>query len=149
LEHFSHLGKLVIFCTALLPILLPATYAQSASADSLQMQENTEDYITSVVLTGSPIVFDTPHQPIPIIANSGDYRFNIAFMAQDNTMLKNVEYNIVILIDGREVFNAQNQSSSSSSPLHTSTGNATINYRFEKIGSALVRISILGVESSC
>jgi hypothetical protein len=149
LEHFSHLGKLLIFCIALLPIFLPSTYAQSVSADSLQMQENTEDYMTTVVLTGSPIVFDTPHQPIPIIANGSDYRFNIAFMAQDNTtsMLKNVDYNIVILIDGKEVFNAQNQSSSPSAPLHTSTGNATLNYKFEKIGSASVRISILGVDS--
>ena len=149
MQHLAYLGKLVIFCTALLPILLPAAYAQSDSPDSLQMQQNTEDYITTVVLTGSPIVFDTPHQPIPIIANGSDYTFNIAFMAQDNTtsMLKNVDYNVVILNDGKEVFNAQNQSSSPSTPLHTSTGNATIDYRFEKIGSASVRISILGVES--
>lgn len=111
------------------------------------MQQNTEDYVTTVVLTGSPIVFDTPHQLIPIIANGSDYRFNIAFMDHNNTILKNVDYNIVILNDGKEVFNAQNQSSSPSTPLHTSTGNATIDYRFEKIGSASVRISILGVES--
>jgi hypothetical protein len=147
MQALSRAAKILIISFAVLPFLVSASYAQStSSSESLPMQFNTADYTIGLKVIGSPIVFDKPNQPIPFIANGSNYAFDITFLNRNGTTnLKNVDYNIVILADGTEVFNAQNQSSSAPTPLHTSTGNVTIHQKFEKPGSAVIRVSILGV----
>lgn len=141
--NFSFLGTILVF-GLMFSFTIPNTYAQSS--DTFQTEMETQDYLIEMIVNGSPIIFDKPGQAIPILANGSDYTFDIMFRNKGNfaTTIENVDYNVVILADDKELFNAQNQTSE---PLRTPTGNATLQYRFEKLGQALVRISILGIDS--
>jgi len=139
----SSLGT-ILAASLLLSIVPLGSYAQSQ--DTFQTEIETEEYMVEIIATGNPIIFDAPGQAWPIIANGSEYTLNITFRnkGDSTTTIKNVDYNVIILSDNKELFNAQNQTSG---PLHTATGNATIHYRFEELGLTLVRISILGVDS--
>jgi hypothetical protein len=140
----------------LLPLQLSALtgqhhyhYAQALSGpDSFQTGIETSDYWVELNMTGSPIIFDKPGQAAPILANGSDYTFNILFKDKDDltTTLKNVDYDVVVLAGDKELPVAGDQPSPSR-PLHTATGNATMQHRFENTGLYQLKISILAVDS--
>lgn len=117
-----------------------------------QMESSAGDYEISMQVSGSPIVFDEPHQPIPFLANGTDYAFNISFMENSDlaTSITNVDYNVEIFVEGVKVFDAaedETTNNETSNTLHSTDGNATLNYSFDKLGFAEVSVSIHGIDS--
>lgn len=111
----------------------------------------------AIVLQGfGPTEFDKPNQPIPIIENGTNYTFNISFQ-QNGTYrtIYNVDYNVAIMLNGKEVYNAAKQFFNSSKSLYhgetsmrTTNGNTTLVHRFNETGFVTIKVSVLGINST-
>jgi hypothetical protein len=86
--------------------------------------------------------------PYPIESNK-DIEFKVSFLKPNSSILQdNVDFNFIILKDGKPVFQASNHTSKPSVLLHAANGSMTIpilNYKFNKEGSYLVQVPIYAI----
>jgi hypothetical protein len=86
--------------------------------------------------------------PYPIESNK-DIEFKVSFLKPNSSILQdNVDFNFIILKDGKPVFQASNHTSKPSVLLHAANRSMTIpilNYKFNKEGSYLVQVPIYAI----
>lgn len=86
--------------------------------------------------------------PYPIESNK-DMEFKVSFLKPNSSILQdNVDFNFIILKDGKRVFQASNHTDRPSVLLHTSNGSMTIpilNYKFNEEGPYLVQVPIYAI----
>ena len=86
--------------------------------------------------------------PYPIESNK-DMEFKVSFLKPNSSILQdNVDFNFIILKDGKRVFQASNHTDRSSVLLHTANGSMTIpilNYKFNEEGPYLVQVPIYAI----
>ncbi len=83
--------------------------------------------------------------PYPIESNK-DMEFKVSFLKPNSSILQdNVDFNFIILKDGKRVFQASNHTDRPSVLLHATNGSMTIpilNYKFNEEGPYLVQVPI-------
>jgi hypothetical protein len=86
--------------------------------------------------------------PYPIESNK-DIEFKVSFLKPNSSILQdNVDFNFIILKDGKRVFQASNHTDRPSVLLHTANGSMTIpilNYKFNEEGPYLVQVPIYAI----
>jgi hypothetical protein len=86
--------------------------------------------------------------PYPIQANK-DIEFKVSFLKPNSSVLQeDIDFDFIILKDGKPVFQASNHTSRPSDLLHAANGYMTIpvlDYKFNKEGSYLVEIPIYAI----
>ena len=86
--------------------------------------------------------------PYPIESNK-DMEFKVSFLKPNSSILQdNVDFNFIILKDGKRVFQASNHTDRPSVLLHTTNGSMTIpvlNYKFNEEGPYLVQVPIYAI----
>ena len=86
--------------------------------------------------------------PYPIESNK-DMEFKVSFLKPNSSILQdNVDFNFIILKDGKPVFQASNHTDRPSVLLHTTNGSMTIpilNYKFNEEGQYLVQVPIYAI----
>lgn len=86
--------------------------------------------------------------PYPIESNK-DMEFKVSFLKPNSSILQdNVDFNFIILKDGKRVFQASNHTDRPSVLLHTANGSMTIpilNYKFNEEGPYLVQVPIYAI----
>jgi hypothetical protein len=86
--------------------------------------------------------------PYPIESNK-DIEFKVSFLKPNSSILQdNVDFNFIILKDGKRVFQASNHTDRPSVLLHTANGSMTIpilDYKFNEEGPYLVQVPIYAI----
>ena len=86
--------------------------------------------------------------PYPIQANK-DIEFKVSFLKPNSSVLQeDIDFDFIILKDGKPVFQASNHTSRPSDLLHTANGYMTIpvlNYKFIKEDTYLVEIPVYAI----
>jgi hypothetical protein len=86
--------------------------------------------------------------PYPIESNK-DMEFKVSFLKPNSSILQdNVDFNFIILKDGKRVFQASNHTDRPSVLLHATNGSMTIpilNYKFNEEGPYLVQVPIYAI----
>jgi hypothetical protein len=86
--------------------------------------------------------------PYPIESNK-DMEFKVSFLKPNSSILQdNVDFNFIILKDGKRVFQASNHTDRPSVLLHSANGSMTIpilNYKFNEEGPYLVQVPIYAI----
>ena len=86
--------------------------------------------------------------PYPIESNK-DMEFKVSFLKPNSSILQdNVDFNFIILKDGKRVFQASNHTDRPSVLLHTTNGSMSIpilNYKFNEEGPYLVQVPIYAI----
>jgi hypothetical protein len=86
--------------------------------------------------------------PYPIQANK-DIEFKVSFLKPNSSVLQeDIDFDFIILKDGKPVFQASNHTSRPSDLLHTANGYMTIpvlNYKFNKEDTYLVEIPVYAI----
>ncbi len=86
--------------------------------------------------------------PYPIESNK-DMEFKVSFLKPNSSILQdNVDFNFIILKDGKRVFQASNHTDRPSVLLHTTNGSMTIpivNYKLNEEGPYLVQVPIYAI----
>ena len=84
----------------------------------------------------------------PIESNK-DMEFKVSFLKPNSSILQdNVDFNFIILKDGKRVFQASNHTDRPSVLLHTANGSMTIpilDYKFNEEGPYLVQVPIYAI----
>jgi hypothetical protein len=89
-------------------------------------------------------------EPIPYpIESNKDIEFKVSFLKPNSSTLQgNVDFNFIILKDGKPVFQASNHTDKPSVLLHTANGSMTIpilDYKFYEEGPYLVQVPIYAI----
>ena len=86
--------------------------------------------------------------PYPIESNK-DMEFKVSFLKPNSSILQdNVDFNFIILKDGKRVFQASNHTDRPSVLLHATNGSMTIpivNYKLNEEGPYLVQVTIYAI----
>lgn len=132
-------------CVILIIIMLPVinnftVYSQSNTHIQQQIWMNSTS-------RGS-LVVKLEAIPYPIESNK-DMEFKVSFLKPNSSILQdNVDFNFIILKDGKRVFQASNHTDRPSVLLHTTNGSMTIpvlNYKFNEEGQYLVQVPIYAI----
>lgn len=78
-----------------------------------------------------------------------EMHFRVGFLQPNTTELqRHVDFNFIIIKDGKEVFSASNQTGQPQIPLHSIPGTMDIplfTYDFQKTGEYIIKIPIFGI----
>lgn len=127
---FATMLIILLFCSAL-PILT------LASDNKTVMRDFTNGSSLEVLLA--------PIQTTP------DYemQFRVGFLQPNkNELQEHVDFDFIIIKDGKEVFKASNQTGKPNVPLHSITGTMNIpiiTYDFQKTGTYTIKIPVFGI----
>ena len=133
-------------CVILIIIMLPVinnftVYSQSNTHIQQQIWMNSTS-------RGSLEVKLEPIQH-PIENNNKDIEFKVSFLKPNSSILQdNVDFNFIILKDGKRVFQASNHTDRPSVLLHATNGSMTIpilNYKFNEEDPYLVQVPIYAI----
>ena len=89
-------------------------------------------------------------EPIPYpIENNKDIEFKVSFLKPNSSILQDdIDFDFIILKDGKPVFQASNHTDKPSDLLHAANGYMTIpipNYKFNKEDSYLVEVPVYAI----
>jgi hypothetical protein len=89
-------------------------------------------------------------EPIPYpIENDKDIEFKVSFLKPNSSILQDdIDFDFIILKDGKPVFQASNHTGKPSDLLHAANGYMTIpilNYKFNKEDSHLVEVPVYAI----
>lgn len=134
-----------LFCLSLYATSILLTYAQGkeqqleSSANPYTLRNSTNG--TSLEVTLEPI-------PYPLKVNQ-ESKFIVSFLKPgNNTLQDHVDFNLRIIKDNKQLFQATNQTGQPQIPLHAYDGFMTIpvlNYRFSEQGRYVVEVPIYGI----
>jgi hypothetical protein len=78
-----------------------------------------------------------------------EMHFRVGFLQPNtNELQRHVDFNFIIIKDGKEVFRASNQTGQPQIPLHSIPGTMDITlftYDFQKIGEYIIKIPVFGI----
>jgi hypothetical protein len=79
----------------------------------------------------------------------GEMHFRVGFLQPNtNELQRHVDFNLIVLKDGKEVFSASNQTGQPQIPLHSIPGTMDIplfTYDFQKTGEYTIKIPVFGI----
>jgi hypothetical protein len=86
--------------------------------------------------------------PLSNVSNE-DMHFRVGFLQPNtNELQRHVDFNFIVIKDGKEVFRASNQTGQPQIPLHSIPGTMDIplfTYDFQKIGKYTIKIPVFGI----
>lgn len=134
-----------LLCLSLYAISISLTYAQGkeqqpeSSGTTYTLRNSTNG--TSLEVTLQPI-------PYPLTVNQQS-KFVVSFLKPGNSTLQDhIDFNLRIIKDDKQLFQATNQTGQPQIPLHAYDGFMTIpvlNYRFSEQGQYVVEVPIYGI----
>ena len=87
--------------------------------------------------------------PYPLTTNSELIRFKVSFLKPNTSQIQeHVDFNMRILKDNKQIFQASNQTGQPTVPLHATDGYMTVpmlNYQFNQSGKYLIEIPVYGI----
>ena len=132
-------------CVILIIIMLPvinniAVYSQSDTHIQQQI------WMNSTSRGSLEVKLEAIQYPIE---SNKDMEFKVSFLKPNSSILQdNVDFNFIILKDGKRVFQASNHTDRPSVLLHTTNGSMSIpilNYKFNEEGPYLVQVPIYAI----
>ena len=134
-------------CVILIIIMLPVinnitVYSQSDT----HIQQQQQIWMNSTSRGSLEVKLEAIQYPIE---SNKDMEFKVSFLKPNSSILQdNVDFNFIILKDGKRVFQASNHTDRPSVLLHTTNGSMTIpilNYKFNEEGPYLVQVPIYAI----
>jgi hypothetical protein len=108
-------------------------YAQT----SIEMRKTTSGGAVDILLQPSP---EPP-------TNNAQSQFKVSFLKKGTSSIQpHIDYDFVIMKNGKEVFSASNQTGQPGKPLHTAESVVTIPYKFADTGNNYsIKVSVEGI----
>ena len=132
---------LILSVIAVMSSLLLAIYACSINQVYAQSLTNTRKTTNGGAVD---IVLQPSSEPIK---NNAQTQFKVTFFQKGtNSIQPHIDYDFVIIKDGKEVFSASNESGQPGKPLHTAESVVTIPYNFRETGNDYsIKVSVFGI----
>src|SRR5207245_10302246 len=99
---------------------------------------------TMVVASGGSLNVILQHSPFPVIKGT-QTNLKVSFDQKGSSALQtNVDYDLTIMKDDKQVFQLSSQAGYPNQPLHTTEGIVTIPYTFQQEGTYVINITVYG-----
>ena len=96
------------------------------------------------VTTGGSLNVILQPSPFPVIKGS-QTNLNVSFEQKGSSAVQaNVDYDLTIMKDHKQVFQLSSQAGYPNQPLHTAGGAVTIPYTFQQSGTYIINITVYG-----
>ncbi|MGH9953433.1 MAG: hypothetical protein ACRD5J_17585 [Nitrososphaeraceae archaeon] len=140
-DHIKIISITIAVALTIILIAVPSYNNTSimaiASSNETVLRSFTNESILEVLLA-----------PLPSSAND-ETEFRVGFLQPNKTALQeHVDFNFIILKDGKEVFSASNQTGQPNIPLHSIPGIIDIpifTYDFQRTGEYTFKIPVFGI----
>src|SRR5918911_2347400 len=119
-------------------ILTSPIYAQTSppSSSAGGMKKTTSGGTLDVVVQPSP-------EPV---GHTGPTSFKVTFLQKGpDTVQPHIDYDFIIMNNGKEVFQASQLAGQPGKPLHTAEGVVTIPYTFQSSGDYSINVQVFGI----
>lgn len=136
LKSFGRFGLIVVI-SVIMMIVFSAYNGAYAASNSTVLRSPTNASSLEVLLV-----------PLSNVSRE-EMHFRVGFLQPNTTELqRHVDFNFIIIKDGKEVFSASNQTGQPHIPLHSIPGTMDIplfTYDFQKTGEYIIKIPIFGI----
>ena len=105
----------------------------------------TSDAAMYKVTSGGSLNVILQPSPFPVIKGT-QTNLKVSFDQKGSSALQtNVDYDLTIMKDGKQVFQFSSQAGYPNQPLHTTEGVVTIPYTFQQAGTYVINITVYGI----
>src|SRR5919201_750878 len=126
--------SLLLVVAGIFSIPVLSSYAQTSPSSG--MKKTTSGGSLDVLLQPSP-------EPV---GHTGPTSFKVSFLQKGpDTVQPHIDYDFIIMNNGKEVFQASQLEGQPGKPLHTAEGVVTIPYTFQSSGDYSINVQVFGI----